>query len=108
MPSDRPPPEPPASDPATRRRQTGAVRDGTLVFALVLGGFVAYALGAHATYRATAIIGVEPVTAASAVALPKQPESVQRLRAAALDPSVVKLVSRDPHLSPPDTDAQAR
>ncbi|HVR21092.1 MAG TPA: hypothetical protein VMS65_15375, partial [Polyangiaceae bacterium] len=73
MPSDRPPPEPPApgSDPAGRRRATGAVRDGTLVFALVLGGFVAYALGAPATYRASAVVAVEPVPGAHPVELPK-------------------------------------
>lgn len=105
MPSDRPPSEPPAvgSDPAERRRQTGAVRDGTLVFALVLGGFVAYALGTQATYRATAVVQVEPT---EPVELPKTSEAVDRLRRAALEPALLAKLSNEEQPSAPDGAAQ--
>ncbi|HEX6277567.1 MAG TPA: hypothetical protein VFZ53_31200 [Polyangiaceae bacterium] len=109
MPSDRPPPEPPkaGSDSTGRRRTTSAVRDGTLVFALVLGGFVAYALGADATYRAAAVVAVETPAGAEPVALPKPADATERLRRAALDTAVLASLASEERLAPPDTTAQA-
>jgi Mrp family chromosome partitioning ATPase len=78
------------------------VRDGTLVFALVLGGFIAYALGAPATYRATAVVAVEPVVP---VELPPTVEGIQRLRRAALDPELVATLAKEER-AVPETAAQ--
>jgi Mrp family chromosome partitioning ATPase len=105
MPSDRPPAEPPnlGSDLAGRRRQTRAVGDGTLVFALVLAAFVAYALGSETTYRATAVVGVEPTVP---IELPTPSEAAERLRRAALDPSIVAKLAAEEKPSPPTTLAQ--
>jgi Mrp family chromosome partitioning ATPase len=108
MPSDRPPPEPPrtGSDPAGRRRTTSAVRDGTLVFAVVLGGFVAYALGTTATYRAAAVVAVENAPGAAPVALPKAADATERLRRAALDPAVLASLASEERPVAPDTVGQ--
>jgi Mrp family chromosome partitioning ATPase len=109
MPSDRPPPEPPqaGSDSTGRRRTTSAVRDGTLVFALVLGGFVAYALGATATYRAAAVVAVETSPGSKPVALPKAADATERLRRAALDATVLASLVNEERPAAPETVAQA-
>ncbi len=110
MSTDRPPPvtSKPGSDPAAPRRQTGVVRDGTIVFALVLVGFVAYALGAPATYRSTAVVVVQPVSGSSAVGLPKPGEGAQLLRQAALDPQVMMTLVSEERRPPTDTVTQVR
>jgi Mrp family chromosome partitioning ATPase len=108
MPSDSPPHPVRPADGAFwgGKATTSAVRDGTLVFALVLGGFVAYALLAPTTYRATAVVGVAPIPGAAPVALPKADEASQKLRLAALDPAFVRRLASEEHPAPPETTAQ--
>ncbi|HEX6766758.1 MAG TPA: hypothetical protein VF103_14790, partial [Polyangiaceae bacterium] len=103
MPSDRPPPEPSGrgSDPASRRKPTGAVRDGTIAFALVLAGFVAVALGAPTTYRSSAIVGVERVPGSSPFELPKPTEAIPDLRRAALEPGLLATLAKEESPTPP-------
>jgi Mrp family chromosome partitioning ATPase len=102
--SDHPLPEPRDPHPHRAGRQhTTAVRDGTLLFALVLAGFTAYALGAPTTYRATAIVAVEAVTGTFNMPWPDATEATARMRRVALEPALLARLANEEQPAPPET-----
>ena len=104
MASDHPLPEPPDPHlPRVGRQRTTAIRDGTLVFALVLAGFTAYALGAPTTYRATAIVAVEAMAGTSNVPWPDATEATARMRRVALEPELLANLAREERPTTPET-----